>query len=378
MDKGNESGWGEVIVHLVVYIGWALMLVLRPTDPGLVVLVAAGVLAAMIVRVILHESGHALVAWALGMEVFGVTLGKGRIWRTWRLGSCLVECKVFPFCGLASLGLPDARRGRFKLFLSTLAGPLVDFCWAGACFFLLMGTSSQFGEFFFTALLIEAVVDFYYSLRTGDFTMDGESYQPDFRQLLAIPKLTNEDLEFFVAWSQFQSAFAKATERGASGGGRFWEHFVESCPLESAIKVYRRGAEVSAESGEADGIDAFCTYLLLRGDEEFFAEGEEWSRKLMELVPDSWTLKGTRGSFLVLAGQIKEGIAMLAEVVEHSESANDRAISATLLAWASAGRGNVNEAGFWMAKAREWGGGKLPVPWIEDRLVTGKVNNQAG
>src|SRR4051812_39636593 len=64
-----------------------------------------------------HEAGHALAAWALGLRVLRVRLGKGRAifkgsWRGTRL-----EVKAIPDSGATFVTFPDLRRPRLKLFL---------------------------------------------------------------------------------------------------------------------------------------------------------------------------------------------------------------------------------------------------------------------
>jgi hypothetical protein len=68
------------------------------------------------------------------------------------------------------------------------------------------------------------------------------------------------------------------------------------------------------------------------GAHEFLAEADRYSQELLQIKPDEWTVKGTRGSILVEKGDIEGGMMMLMQVMEHDPSTFDRAISASFLA----------------------------------------------
>ena len=72
---------------------------------------------------IIHESAHALAVRLLGLRLFRLVLGAGRLLFRFRLG-LPVEVRAIPFEGVTLYGHRSRRLLRLRTFLVALAGPL--------------------------------------------------------------------------------------------------------------------------------------------------------------------------------------------------------------------------------------------------------------
>ena len=92
----------------------------------------------------------------------------------------------------------------------------------------------------------------------------------------------------------------------------------------------------ASTSGEerVNALDALACLPLYYGNARRLPEAFRYIDEALQLAPDKWTLKGTKGSLLVDSGVLDDGIAMLEEVLSNTETALDRAISNYYLALA--------------------------------------------
>jgi len=322
-------------------------------------------------HVALHEGAHALTARALGLDVHSVSIGTGQKLLAWQCGSCVVELKAYPFSGFVSMGLPSVRCGRLRLFLATLAGPVVDVSWGVTGLWLLASSGSLLVSFLGCTMVMRACGVLIRSWSEPTVRVEGREVEPDLRQLRTISRYKDADLDLEVTINTFTKAVRKLADLGSAEDGSYWRALAAVCPSRVIIDIYRRAVDLAPPESLEEHLDAFCTCILMIGDEQWFEEGESRSRQLMDLAPESPTIQGTRGSFLVLAGQRALGRPILERVYEQSESAFDKAISAAILALDDWCHGNHPEAGTWLTKSRAWGNGTVPLPWIEERVTSG-------
>lgn len=89
---------------------------------------AAGVFSATFVaQVALHELAHAIAGWAVGLRIVQVELGRGRLLTRRRFAGVTWRLHLIPSDGATvAVPKPAARFVRLRLWLFTLAGPLLD------------------------------------------------------------------------------------------------------------------------------------------------------------------------------------------------------------------------------------------------------------
>ncbi len=91
----------------------------------------------------LHEAGHALMAAALGWYVGQVVVGMGRVVSSFRLGSALIEVRLFPVEGFVKCVPMNLRQPHLKSALIYFAGPGIELLLA-ALILLLVGPENLF------------------------------------------------------------------------------------------------------------------------------------------------------------------------------------------------------------------------------------------
>lgn len=80
----------------------------------------------------LHELGHAAAAWLVGWRVGHVVVGFGRtVWRA-RIGTAVLELRMYPVMGFATSVPMDLRLPRVKDAFVYFGGPGVELLLAGA------------------------------------------------------------------------------------------------------------------------------------------------------------------------------------------------------------------------------------------------------
>ena len=60
--------------------------------------------AFLVITIALHEAGHALVAYALGLRVPSIEIGVGRRLHRWSWGNTTIAVNLLPFVGFTYLG----------------------------------------------------------------------------------------------------------------------------------------------------------------------------------------------------------------------------------------------------------------------------------
>lgn len=85
--------------------------------PGALRPLAQPVIIALVgswIALLLHELGHAVAAWLVGVRIWGIRLGVGpSLWRG-RIGECRVDVSIFPFLGAVQLLDQDAHAIGYK------------------------------------------------------------------------------------------------------------------------------------------------------------------------------------------------------------------------------------------------------------------------
>jgi Peptidase M50B-like len=98
------------------------------------------------IAIFLHELGHAAVAMLVGLAPTHLIVGHpddNDPLLSFRVFGCSVECWPLPFGGATIFAkLPT---DRFKLFIITIGGPVVDVCVIFVCLLLWQHTFLRFG-----------------------------------------------------------------------------------------------------------------------------------------------------------------------------------------------------------------------------------------
>jgi len=97
----------------------------RPIELQWVIGIAIGSILAEPILLVLHELSHATAGWAMGMRVFGITLGSGPQVTFFDLGRFKVEIRLLPAGGSCRAGLGGGWIGRWRVAAMIAAAPLI-------------------------------------------------------------------------------------------------------------------------------------------------------------------------------------------------------------------------------------------------------------
>jgi len=123
-------------------------------------------------------------------------------------------------------------------------------------------------------------------------------------------------------------------------------------------------------------LDLLVCLVLNYGKTEWLEDANQWSIQALEEAPDSVTLKGTRGSVLAELGRNPEAQTLLHEVMNSTESDNDRAYCLAYLGWIDAQRGNYTLANEKIEKAKAFKLQISAVPRLE-KIIAALGNSPA-
>ena len=119
-------------------------------------------------------------------------------------------------------------------------------------------------------------------------------------------------------------------------------------------------ADPTLKHGVSGILDTLAGLAIFHGRSAILPEADKWSRLALALDPDSPTLKGTRGSILVMMGKFQEAEPILSSAIETTNEPHDAGISSLFLAIAAWKQGQRSKARrLAMQAANYW-----PSPWL--------------
>jgi hypothetical protein len=141
---------------LLAMAGALMMLHGRSTVvPGGLLLVFALAGTVQPLASMVHELGHAAAAWGLGMRVVQVTVGRGPMLVSGRLGATLFEARRYLFLGGATLCFdPAAKPRRWRIGLTLLGGIAANLVAAALGLLGLLGLTGHRSQSAFTLALL--------------------------------------------------------------------------------------------------------------------------------------------------------------------------------------------------------------------------------
>jgi|GEM_PF-2437689 len=325
----------------------------------------------MWLTVVPHEFAHALVGRAVGLRIFRVVLGAGRVW--WR-GVILgfdVEARSYLVEGVV-IGAPrDPAGARWKAFAFTLAGPLANLVMFGLAY-LALGcpttldifsrsfTHSFWGwQLFAFANLFVAIVNFLPHMlqsQLGPIPSDGLHLF----NLIFRPKTMNARARH-AAWFLLESQ--TCCERQQFGEAREWaDRGLAIYPDDLSLLYVHAGVLIN--TGELEKARDAQVQLLakttipvqlqlflkndlayvnaLLGAPALIEEADRYSTEVMNALPWSANIRNTRGVVLLALGRLDEALPLLRNsILEVRESPESIAQCQCTLAIAEARQGNV-------------------------------------
>jgi len=355
-------GWGpmfsgSVLLTFLLMDSSVRALTLRtPSAPGL------AFLAGYCWSVILHELCHYFAGLALGLRPFLVSWGHGDILWEWHWFGVTWTLRSSPYSGYVCALGESSTDPRWKHFCLTLAGPLTNVFIAILLGLILWSppewlTSLNLYEKSQTVALPFVLANCFIIvlvLCPSEHVIDGLRTESDglsmFRTLRGRPKHS----ECAEKKDPDHNGVVSDPGDASSGPGVQWSLICKRIPAHYFLAharylLFRQ--ELPAKEKEIQK-DTFVTAVLMYGTRRYFAEAERYSEELVNQNPSSQTLRGTKGSILVVNGRLDEGIAMLESVYRESSSVIDRAISSAFLALGEFKRNNLAGAVRWLEESK--------------------------
>lgn len=334
--------------------------------------------------VVPHELAHALTAKAVGYRVWWVQFGSGRPLIEWNLGGTRYSIRMVPLGG-ASQDLPgEGAWSRWRTALVILAGPMAHVVLAAAALALsplslrqILPNSLHFTEpqaevtfvyanawLFLTTLLTRR--------RPGaGWPSDGQQ----FFRLLYQPGPAPGQLAYaemlFEIWEVHRAGRLEEATAMVQAG-------LHDKPDDRWLQIRLAGMQVGVgqiaparaalvqmlncewperqvhEPYIKNGI-AWADTLLTNGDDDLLKEADAYSAEALSHDPTDTGFQGTRGTVFVLKGRLQEGFRLLKNAYNYGDARSSRAGDAAWIAIAFIRKGNMRNAGRWLARAcKEW------------------------
>jgi hypothetical protein len=333
----------------------------------------------MVVALPLHECGHALAAWLVGLRVNRIVLGTGkRIWRG-RMRGIPVEIRAMPSIGFTFISPKSPTFVRTRMFVGVLAGPLVNLALAlmttPALIAFLDRTKvthplagfSPLGMLClgnWIALLSSLAPSRVTSTEYGSTSTDGT-------KLLTVPFMTKERVRALLAADNVRDWMILREEGDFQGARRLLEDARTRHPDAAELDVLL-GVTLLDLRADHQARDLFRAVLtrdlpeatrglllnnvayadFLIGADELRDEAEEHSERAMETCGTLPAVLGTRGSVLIWAGRPTEGIPLVRRSFDSHHEPTPRALNACALAMGFVALGDGAAAASWLAVAR--------------------------
>jgi tetratricopeptide (TPR) repeat protein len=324
--------------------------------------------------IVLHELAHAFASLALGLRLFGVSIGlSGRILVRRRFLNCELEIRQLPTGGITRTAPRSLHWLRLRWGLMVAAAPLANALLAGIAFAakprspIVEGLAMSFAWANLIALA-SSLFPWKHAAPIGVVPSDGLA-------LLTLPfaskkKVEEKHIAYFAmeAMAALRKKDYHAIIAWADEGLRQYPGEVQNrCLLGIALLGLDRFAEARSlfldlsEINEppADSPPYKAIFFNNVASTDFFSddpdlleEADDYSSRAMRLTPWVPAIKESRGSVLVGLGRLDEAIELLQQSFDEHEWRDDKATSACMLAIAFNKAGNQSAGQRLLERAR--------------------------
>ena len=320
------------------------------------------------VTVLVHEFGHICAALLVGWKPLGTDLGDGRMFTVFRIGDMRLRLGVWPFGGTAQSVARNLTNFRVKQLIVTGGGPLATFGFLVLLWNvfrspeLLSPLPGWLQEMVAYLLYFQAILSVV-SIFPRHVTRQGRKMPNDIRKILDTLALDEAGVknnfashrrylfEFFLREHRIDEARTTLAEMAEFIGSAldtriFWIHALLQVGRKSEAQ-----AEIDTLSKEgvpsvtrAEVLDGIACLPIFWGHRELAGDFLGYIDEAIAEEPEKITLKGTKGSLLIEAGGLDEGIEMLEGVLNKSDAMIDKVVSEYYLALAFFKKGEQQKA----------------------------------
>jgi hypothetical protein len=312
----------------------------------------------LVLLIVTHELGHALVGKALGYRVFEVSVGVGPRLLNVPLGRTRFVVRLLPVGGHTLLAPKSARLLPARDVFVALAGAFVNL------FMVLWALTADLSNAFtFGILLVGSAVVVENLLPRRVTNAIGVVQSDGMRAALALEADDRALADALV--SRYVGEEYVSHQAGDHAGALSWderglERFPGNRALEGDAAVsllllrrYAEGRDLLLSLLTREDLAPIQRALyrnnlawadLMLGDPSLLSEAFEASKEAIASLPDQPAVKGTRAYALILQGAIEDGLALGAEALRRNTTKESRASNACVLAIGNARSGRLEAA----------------------------------
>ena len=284
---------------------------------------------------IIHELGHALAAGLTGQKVIAINFGHGKNLLSKKIFGAYLDFKKIPAGGLTFYLPEPSSFFRTKIMITTAAGPLINLLVAWLVW-QQIGHEKFMNDFFNEAailpiIFLSNIVTSSINLLPFKFNSPVGRIWSDGGRLLTTPFIKMAEIESYQHSGFYSQAFAALQHHDYEMTQTFSEEGLDQYPDDRHLKNIL-GIALLEQGGFEEGRSIFRGIVmdeeistLERGiflnniayanyrinDPELLEESLALSEAALDLVPWELAIRSTRGSILIEAGQLEEGIKLL-------------------------------------------------------------------
>jgi len=372
--KLAERGHWRTLVSYVIVGAAAAIWAAKDPEPGLrwFVLNLTALYFANIPATALHELGHVMAGWLVRWRTYHVVVGwfgKPLLFKKWR--GVKWQFNSVPVGGMAYVFPRDGRWFSPKAFIVYFGGPLVNLLTAAACFAVVDWPFATYdrelhllGSLGFASLAAAVVSLLPYRVNFGGTLLDTDG-RAMLRAIFRPATLKREMLKSAALLEVNRLREAGVAVQAMELIERTLTEYPDDLLLQLTRAVLQGDLGLHREArsqylemlqrseAQPDHLAllwnniAWSDFML--EDPELLNEALDFSEQAVKAFDSSSAYLGTRGSVLIWAGQVDDGIQLVKRAYETKDAdVQGAALNASVLGLGEALRGNMAESAHWL------------------------------
>jgi tetratricopeptide (TPR) repeat protein len=331
-----------------------------------------------------HEFSHAIAGSLLGVRVFRVMIGSGRLLASRRAFGITWEWRLWPVTGGTVMACPPQQGNRARFFGAVLAGPALHVLLLFAALAVQVFLLVLQGWFHVDAVLllhwtglfiVFNLILLLFNLLPRRAASPSGQIGTDGWQLLHLLFMKEEEEQIRVQSYYVMGAMEASLRNDAADALRWVEQGLAGFPKQPALLAMQGEIFIRKKKyAEARGIffdllasegskNPFYKYLMynniayadaLTGDPALLPEADRYSAEACRQLPWEPSIVGTRGTVLVEMNRLDEGIGLLKEALAKQKTMSGKAADAYHLSVGEGRRGNAEESRRYLDLARTY------------------------